>query len=79
MYFKASGSSIKQEIQNFKKQESVSERVKVALHASLQKSFSVSNEIDSVFDKDNSTNAGILWTLKIIMNHFSFLILHGLR
>ena len=25
-----------------------------------------------MFDKDNSTNADILWTLKVIMNRFSF-------
>ena len=25
-----------------------------------------------MLDKDNSTNAEILWTLKVIVNHFSF-------
>ena len=38
----------------------------------FKKSLSASNKIDSVFDKDNSTNTEILWTLKVIMNHFSF-------
>ena len=33
----------------------------------FKKSLSTSNKIDSVFDKDNPTNAEILWTLKVII------------
>ena len=60
----------------FKKQDSISERVTVsessATCQSSKKSLSASNKIDSVPDKDNSTNIEILWTLEVIMNHFSF-------
>ena len=65
------------------KQQSISERVLVSESSATcqpsENKFSASNKIDIVFDEGNSTNAEILWTLKIIYESFFFSIMHGLR